>query len=299
MKIELSTMCFRQDEILPKVKRCREVIESQGFEFGIQLHNSVTIGLYDKIKRLDVPFTIHAPVLSDYFINLANNDFQTALAAFENTAQVMQSLKCTVVLFHGFFMTSKPIKNDPNNYNKVLREAIDNRYRLDNTRVMDPKFLETEEFKKYQHTVKTHMKQLRERYPSYTLCMENDFPGIGNGNQTPEHMRYLECPVWLDTGHLWASAILNKFDFYLGLEWVCKNCQVIGVHMNTNSTPLNWNLKYPDGDTHSHFSKKYDMNMDKVISVLKKNHIKHFTIEIIDGDVDDINFFIEAYQSVN
>lgn len=299
MKIELSTMCFRQDEILPKVKRCREVIESQGFEFGIQLHNSVTIGLYDKIKRLDVPFTIHAPVLSDYFINLANNDFQTALAAFENTAQVMQSLKCTVVLFHGFFMTSKPIKNDPNNYNKVLREAIDDRYRLDNTRVMDPKFLETEEFKKYQHTVKTHMKQLRERYPSYTLCMENDFPGIGNGNQTPEHMRYLECPVWLDTGHLWASAILNKFDFYLGLEWVCKNCQVIGVHMNTNSTPLNWNLKYPDGDTHSHFSKKYDMNMDKVISVLKKNHIKHFTIEIIDGDVDDINFFIEAYQSVN
>ncbi len=299
MKIEMSSICFHHNEILPKIKRCRDIIESQGFEFGIQLHNSITNDLYDTIKGLDVPLTIHAPVSSDYFINLANNDFQTVLASFQNTAHVMQSLKSNVALFHGFFMTQRPIKNDPAHYNKVLRDAIDKKYLLHNTRVMDPKFLETEEFKKYQHTVKTHMKQLRERYPSYTLCMENDFPGIGNGNQTPEHMTHLDCPIWLDTGHLWASAILNKFDFYHGLESVCKNCQIIGVHLNTNRTPLTWNLKYPDGDTHSHFSNKYDMNMDKVISILKKNHIKHFTIEIIDGNMDDINFFIETYHSIS
>ena len=230
---------------------------------------------------------------------MANNDFETVLSAFQNTAHVMQSLKCNVALFHGFFMTLRPIKNDPNKYNKVFRDAIDKKYRLNTTRVMDPKFLVTEEFRNYQNTVKTNMKQLRERYSSYILCMENDFPGIGNGNQTPEHMIYLDCPIWLDTGHLWASAILNKFDFYQGLESVCKNCQVIGVHLNTNRTALNWNLKYPDGDTHSHFSKKYDMNMDKIISILKKNHINHFTIEIIDGDVEDINFLIETYQSIS
>jgi hypothetical protein len=298
MKIELSTMCFYHGDALAKIKRCRNLIESHKFEFGIQLHNSITKDLYNKIKTLDVTFTIHAPIFSDYFINLANNDFKTVLASFQNTANVMQSLQSNVALFHGFFMTQRPIKNDPANYNKVLHDAIDNKYLLKNTRVMDPKFLETEDFQKYQNTVKKNMKQLREKYPSYTLCMENDFPGIGNGNQTPAHLMYLDCPIWLDIGHLWASAILNKFDFYTGLEAVCKQCQVIGVHLNTNRTPLDWNLKYPDGDTHSHFSKEYDMDMYKIISILKKNQITHFTIEVIDGDVDDVNFFIETYQSI-
>ncbi|NUO08867.1 MAG: hypothetical protein HUU08_09355 [Candidatus Brocadia sp.] len=298
MKIELSTMCFSSDDVIAKIQRCRNLIESHGFEFGIQLHNSVTKELYDKIKGLDTKFTIHAPVFSDYFINLANDDFHTSLDAFQKTAHVMQSLQSNVALFHGFFMTQKPIKNDPAHYGKVLRDAIDNKYRLKDTRVMDPKFLETEEFRKYQNTVKKNMKHLRERYPSYTLCLENDFPGIGNGNQTPAHMIYLDCPIWLDTGHLWASSILNKFDFYTGLDEVCKLCQVIGVHLNTNRTPLDWNLKYPDGDTHSHFSREYDMNMDKIISILKKNDVNHFTIEVIDGDVEDISFLIETYQSV-
>ncbi|MDQ1272681.1 MAG: hypothetical protein QG591_1311 [Planctomycetota bacterium] len=298
MKIELSTMCFYHGDFLAKIKQCRNVIESHGFEFGIQLHNSITHDFYNKIKGLDVQFTIHAPVLSDYFINLANNDFQTVLAAFQNTSDIMQFLRSNVALFHGFFMTQKSIRNDPANYNKVLSDAIDNKYRLINTRVMDPKFLETEEFRDYQNTVKEHMRQLRERYPSYTLCIENDFPGIGNGNQTPEHMISIDCPIWLDIGHLWASAILNKFDFYKGIDILCKECQVVGVHLNTNRTPLNWNLKYPDGDTHSHFSRAYDMDMDKIIGILKKNHITHVTIEVIDGDVDDVTFLIETYESI-
>ncbi len=225
MKIELSTMCFHHGDVLAKINRCRNLIESHGFEFGIQLHNSVTHDLYNKIKGIDAGFTIHAPVFSDYFINLADNDFHTILASFHNTAHVMQSLHSNVALFHGFFMTKKPIKNDPANYNKVLSDAIDKKYRLKDTRVMDPRFLETEEFRTYQNTVKKNMKQLREMYPAYTLCLENDFPGIGNGNQTPAHLIHLDCPIWLDTGHLWASAILHNFDFYAGLDEVCKQCQ--------------------------------------------------------------------------
>ena len=177
------------------------------------------------------------------FINLANDNFDAILSGFQNTGYIMEMLKSKIALFHGFFMTQKPIKNDPANYGKVLREAINNKYRLNDTRVMDPKFLETEEFRNYQNTVKRNMKQLRERYPSYILCIENDFPGIGNGNQSPDHLIYLDCPVWLDTGHLWSSAILNKFDFYTALDMICMQCQVIGVHLNTNRTPINWNLK--------------------------------------------------------
>ena len=41
MKIELSTMCFYHGDFLAKIKQCRNVIESHGFEFGIQLHNSM------------------------------------------------------------------------------------------------------------------------------------------------------------------------------------------------------------------------------------------------------------------
>mgnify|MGYP001560611239 FL=1 len=298
IKIELSTMCFYHGDTLAKIKRCKDLIESNGFVFGIQLHNSVTRDLFDRLKVLNIDFSVHAPVLSDYFINLANDNFDAILSGFQNTCYIMEMLKSKIALFHGFFMTQKPIKNDPANYGNVLREAINNKYRLNDTRVMDPKFLETEEFRNYQNTVKRNMKQLRERYPSYILCIENDFPGIGNGNQSPEHLIYLDCPVWLDTGHLWSSAILNKFDFYTALDMICMQCQVIGVHLNTNRTPINWNLKSPDGDTHSHFSRGYDMDMDKIIGILKANHISHFTIEVVDGDAEDVNFLIETYQSV-
>lgn len=298
IKIELSTMCFYHGDALAKIKRCRDLIESHGYVFGIQLHNSVAKDLYNKLKDLDVEFSVHAPVLSDYFINLANDDFEATLSGFQNTAIIMEELKSKIALFHGFFMTQKPIKNDPANYGKVLRDAMDSKYRLDDTRVMNPKFIETEEFRNYQNAVKMNMKRLRESYPSYNLCIENDFPGIGNGNQTPAHLIYLDCPIWLDTGHLWSSAILNKFDFYTALDAICKQCLVLGVHLNTNRTPINWNLKSPDGDTHSHFSRGYDMDMDKIIGILKANHISHFTIEVVDGGAEDVNFLIETYQSV-
>lgn len=295
--IELSSMCFNHGDALAKIRECREYIESQGYEFGIQLHNTVTTDVYNKIKDLDVGFSIHAPVFSDYFINLANSDFATVLSGFQNTASVMRTLRSSIALFHGFFMTQKPIQNDPSKYAKVLSNAIDNKYRLNDTRVMDPKYLETEEFFDYQNIVKNNMKHLMKRYPAYTLCLENDFPGIGNGNQTPAHLIALDCPIWLDTGHLWASSILNKFDYYAGIDTICKKCNVTGVHLNTNRTPLNWNLKNPDGDTHSHFSREYDMDIDRVISILKKNKITHYTIEIINGDIDDVKLFIDSYRS--
>lgn len=296
IKIELSTICFRQGNILEKIAQCRELIESHGFTFGIQLHNSVTRELYEKIKGLDVGFTVHAPVFSEYFINLAHDDFDVVLSGFQNTAHIMKEIHSKIVLFHGFFMTHKPIKNDPANYGKVLRDAIDNKYRLGDTRVMDPRFLETEEYKSFQQTVKKNIRLLRESYPAYTICLENDFPGIGNGNQTPAHLMYLDCPIWLDAGHLWASSLLNKFDFYAGLDAVCKQCNVIGVHLNTNETPHNWDFTYPSGDTHSHFSGNSDMDMKRVIGILTENRITHFTIEVTDGNREDILFLIQQHR---
>jgi len=293
--IELSTVCFSHDKPSKKIERCRTAVESNGFKFGIQLHNSVTKDLYHQIKDINVPFTVHAPVFSEYFINLAINDFDTIITNFQNTVNIMQGLNSTIVIFHGFFMTERPIKNDPASYAMVLREAIDNKYRLRDTRVMDPKYLETAEYQKYQNTVKKNMDSLRNYFPAYTICMENDFPGIGNGNQTPEHLKFLDCPIWLDTGHLWASAILHKFDFYAALDMICQQCQVAGVHLNTNRTPLSWDFQPPDGDTHSHLSNGYDMDMKSTVRILKQNKIPHFTIEVIGADIDDINFLINTY----
>lgn len=297
IKIEMSSVCFHVGEVSKKFLECKNIVESHGFEFGIQVHNSITKELYHEITSFDVPFTVHAPVFSEYLMNLAQKNFEKILAGFQSTSQVMQSLKCNTAVFHCFFMTEKPIRNDPARYGKVLRDAIDKRYLLKNTRVMDPKYLETDEFREYQDTVKDNMARLQEAFPSYILCVENDFPGIGNGNQSPTHLFYLECPVWLDIGHLWSSAILLQFDFYTGLDTMCRQCQVMGVHLNTNTTPINWDLKEPDGDTHSHFSRNFDMDMDRIIFILKKNHITHFTIEVINGDKKDIEFFIESYQS--
>jgi hypothetical protein len=207
----------------------------------------------------------------------------------------MEELKAKAAMFHGFFMTEKKIKNDPKNYTSLMREAIGQKYRLRDTNVMDPKYFDTDEFKEYQRNVKQNMKLLCEKYPQFTICIENDFPGVGNGNQTPEQLTFLECPIWLDLGHLWAASILHKFDFYEGINKVCRSKRVMGVHLNTNQIGHDWDFK-ASGDTHSCFSRAFEMDMDRTIHLLKKNGIENYTMEMIGGGINDVKFFIDAYE---
>ena len=39
------------------------------------------------------------------------------------------------------------------------------------------------------------------------------------------------------------------------------------------------------------------MDMERIISILKRNQITHFTIEVVDGDIEDVTFLIETYQA--
>lgn len=294
IKIELSTACFTDKDYFEKVEECWNLIEEKGYKFGIQLHNAVTREMYDELKHLRTEFTVHAPILSPYLLNLANDNFEDIDSGFHDTIKVMEELKAKATMFHGFFMTEKKIRNDPKNYTLLMREAIDQKYRLGDTRVMDPKYFDTDEFKKYQHNAKRNMSLLCKKYPQFIICIENDFPGLGNGNQTPEQLIFLECPIWLDVGHLWAASILHKFDFYEGINQVCRTERVVGVHLNTNKIGHDWDFKQV-GDTHSCFSRAFEMDMDRTIHLLKKNGIENYTMEMIGGDINDVKFFIDAY----
>ena len=295
IKIELSTACFTDKDYFKKIEECRKFIEGKGYRFGIQLHNSVTRKMYDELKSLRVEFSIHAPVLSPYLLNLANDDFEDINSGFQDTLKAMEELKAKITMFHGFFMTKKKIKNDPKNYTRLMSEAIDQEYRLGDTNVMDPKYFDTDEFKQCQYNVKRNMNLLCDKYPQFIICIENDFPGVGNGNQTPEQLIFLECPIWLDIGHLWAASILHKFDFYEGINKVCRNTKVAGVHLNTNQIGHDWDFKR-GGDTHSRFSRVFEMDMDRIIHILKKNRVENYTMEMIGGDINDVKFFIDAYE---
>ena len=63
------------------------------------------------------------------------------------------------------------------------------------------------------------------------------------------------------------------------------------------SNPINWNLKNPDGDTLRIFKGTIWIWIRLLVS-LKRIIFPTFTIEVVDGDVEDINFLIETYQSV-
>ncbi len=295
VKIELSTACLTDKDYFKKIEECRNFIEGKGYRFGIQLHNAITREMYDELKSLPVEFSVHAPILSPYLLNLVNDDFEDIDSGFHNTLKVMKELKAKITMFHGFFMTEKKIKNDPKNYTRLMREAIDQKYRLGDTSVMNPKYFDTDEFKKCQHNVKRNMKLLCDKYPQLIICIENDFPGVGNGNQTPEQLTFLDCPILLDTGHLWAASILHKFDFYEGMNKVCRTKRVAGVHLNTNQIGHDWDFKR-SGDTHSCFSRAFEMDMDRTIHLLKENSIENYTMEMIGGDINDVKFFIDAYE---
>ena len=107
IKIELSTACFTNKDYFKKIEECKNFIEEKGYRFGIQLHNAVTKEMYDELKSLRVEFSVHAPVLSPYLLNIANDAFEEIDNGFRKTAKIMEDLKAKITMFHGFFMTEK------------------------------------------------------------------------------------------------------------------------------------------------------------------------------------------------
>jgi len=290
-RIEYSTMCLSPSNYKQKIAKTAKLVESQGFSFGIQIHNSIEKDLYNLMLPLtkDYSFSIHSPVFAQYFLNLAANDYTFTKACIDNCLQYLPLYNTDLLFFHGFFMTDTPIIQDMKNYRRTIRKGIGEQYCLNGSFIMDPAFFSTDMFYQYKEVFRTHFAKLKNDLKSknITIAQENDFVGIGSGLQRPQEIHELIDNLWFDLGHFWTSSLLHGFDYHEEAFRLIDSKNIVGVHLNHNlikkGTPHE-----QIRDSHAHFKLESEINLGPIVRKLFEKNVPIITLEIVDGDIDDI-----------
>jgi hypothetical protein len=295
-RIEYSTMCLSPVNYLEKIREASAFVKKEGFEFGIQLHNSISKELYDLLLPLsnDYHFSIHSPLFSQYFINLASKDYALTRESCDKCIQYLPCFGTGIFFFHGFFMTEQPIIQDMKNYRRTIRSSIGENYGLNKSFIMDPAFFDTDLFLQYKNTFITNFKQLKEDYKNsdLTIALENDFVGIGSGLQRPAEIHELIDTLWFDLGHFWTSSLLHKFDFHEEAYRLIDTKKIVGVHLNHNLITRGSPCEKIQ-DSHTHFCMPSEMNLAPIVRKLFEKDVGIITLEIVDGDLEDIKTLLE------
>jgi hypothetical protein len=287
-------MFFTVDTVKKKIEEIRSFLKNHGFDFGIQLHNSISTDLYNTLLpyREEISFSIHSPVFAKYFVNLASKHIDVAIPIVLDCDRLTTQWGTGTIFFHGFFMTHTPIVHDMKNYRKVMLQSIGPQYALDNSFIMDPAIFTTDQFAEFKKHFKDNVSRIKELFPHKIISLENDFPGMGSGLQRPDEIIDLIDNLWFDLGHFWCSSLLHKFDFHQESLKLINEKRIVGVHLNhnlcTNATPaerLN--------DSHTHFYHKSDMNLKPIIKKLVDKGVDSLTLEIVDGDVEDVRILVD------
>lgn len=294
IRIEYSTMCFNETSYRQKIEQARDFVRKQGFDFGIQIHNSIDEPLFNKVLEFkdEIPFSVHSPVFANHFLNLAASDFKIIQDTCDNCTRYLSQLNTDLFFFHGFFMTDRPIIHDMKNYRKTIRAGIGDQYCLKGSFIMDPGIFSTESFTRYRQSFQSNLSRVKEMYNNFTIALENDFPGIGSGLQRPEEIHDLIENLWFDLGHFWCSAMLHGFDFQEESMKILQQKNIVGYHLNHNlvksSTP-----KEMIRDSHTHFYLESEMNLKPIVRKIFEINKGVVVLEIVDGDLKDLEILFD------
>ncbi|MDD5066843.1 MAG: hypothetical protein PHF84_07320 [bacterium] len=292
--LEYSSMCLNEDNYRERIDQAQKLAGDSRIRIGIQIHNSIEKGLFEKLIALkgELPITVHSPVFSKYFINLAHPDFNPADAILKESVRYLERAGTRLLFFHGFFMTEEMILHDMKNYRKTMQDNIPEKYSYNRSFIMNPEFFDTEEFRKYRQTFIRNYEKARNLYPDYIICLENDFTGIGSGLQRPREIFELVHDLWFDLGHFWCSSLLFGFDYYEMCDRIIREKKIHGVHINHNL--MNSRTKIEDlKDSHTHLHVKSDQDLGPVIRKLRDKGVEVFTLEILDGDIEDMKILYD------
>ena len=275
-----------------KIEEGKKIAEAHGFSFGVQLHNSITQELYDEImkERDGMELSMHSPLFAEHFINLASSDFAAAQQLCLDNAARLAKIGSKILFFHGLFLTDQPIVHDMKNYRKAMAAGIGDRFRLHGSFVMNPEIFESELYQNYKKTFRVNLARIQELFPDLDVAMENDFVGMGSGLQRPQEIHELLDTIWFDLGHFWCSSLLHGFDYYAECERIIAEKKIVGIHLNhnfmTKDTP-----KDKISDSHGHIYQPSAQELAPIVQHLVAKGVDRFTLEIIDGDAEDMKTF--------
>lgn len=294
MIIEYSSMCLNEYNYKEKILEAKNFVEKNGFEFGIQLHNSIDKNLFYRLLEFkgQIKFSIHSPIFSKYFINLASNDYDFYKNIILENIKYLDLFESKVLFFHGLFMTEKKILHDMKNYRKTMADSISSKFCLNNSFIMNPEYFNTEEYLNYKNTFIKNYDKVKKDFSDYIVAIENDFVGIGSGLQRFEEIVELIDNLWFDLGHFWCASLVHNFDFYEESLKIIEKKNIIGVHINHNIMSKE-DKKEDIKDSHSHLYIKTSQDLKPIVRKLYEKGINIFTLEILDGDIEDIKILID------
>ncbi len=296
--LEVSSGAFLGDVGTRRFTECQQAAEQYGFDFGIQLHNSMLAEDLPYLLDFGVRVSAHAPLLSEHGFNLGAEDFSFSQRVFAQNVELFKKISVKEAVFHGFIMSDLPLpvfnRNVP--YDKAMGELFRSEMSLDGTSRMCRDFTRTAEYQQRIERVKERLAWLRQHYPEITWYIENDFPAYGSANLFSENAAFLKHPICLDTGHLWATAFLFDRDFHTEVNNFLASCDVGMVHLHaskyTSAIPkLDW------GDGHLPLNTPNTMELPQVVKKCREHGTKHFVLEISQVSADDIHAFAKMWNS--
>ncbi len=297
LHLDISSSSVSKEDGLNLLKEFKETIEKNGFNFGVQLHNTAKSSTIQMLVDNAIPLTVHSPITGKYSLNLATKNSSEIFSAFDENAQFLRKLNVNKSVFHGFSMCDQLIPRMENfsDYDKYLKLIDREELHLNANFPQNKDYTNSEEFLNRRDILKENLKIIRERYPDITFCIENDLPIYNYSSMRIKDLLYLEHPICLDIGHLWASSLLLDFDFYAEVELALQSPQLKMIHFH-NSPITSKTPKTQIADGHIGFEKCYELDFQKVFSLFMKYDIEYLVLEITQITQKDIEIVRKMYE---
>ena len=292
LRLELSSGAFRNaGDKRELLRRSRELCADCGVEFGVQLHNTCTFEEIQFFTANNVPLSAHAPVEQPYNWNFAAADMTPIWKAVDENIAYLTGLGVERMVFHGFFMTDIPVPAF--GHGKSFWECMKTVLRPELMRwegvMLNGDFTALPEYLERRDRVKANLAILRDKYPKLTVCVENDFPAVGEGDMIPRDLVYYGHPLCLDTGHLWISARLFGVDFVAAANQMIASGQVKMMHLHASKYDDSYpDEKWSDGHLPLNIPNAENMHLGEIVRSAGAAGLRHIVLEIPSASEEDV-----------
>ena len=296
LRIDITSAALVKSDCSVWMREADTLMKQYNALLGVQIHNSALEEEYNTAIEAGYPLSFHSPVLGEYMMNFAAENPAVSWKMAAEQAEMMKKLQVKHSVFHAALMTDKDIYafGHGMTYHECMRQSARPELLRDDCEFFVRDYTATDEYLMRRDRLKNNLKLLREKYPEFLWCVENDFPGHVAGVLRGSDLAYLDHPVCFDTGHMWATCKMLDLDFYQEMETAMASGNVKMIHLHASkhkfeSPAATW------GDGHLPLNYPTDMDIPRIIRSCRDNNVKHVVFEIADATIDDVKTVLRYY----
>ena len=290
LRVEMTSTAFRGEGGGENLAQCRAFAEECGWDFGVQLHNTVGADEIARLAAAGIRLSAHGPLNALFNWNLAGEHQEAVRASIAENVELFRRLGIDMAVFHGFFMTDKPVPafGHGRSYDECMTEILRPELLWKAGCRLNGNFFDWPEFLLRRSRVRENLAWIAREYPDVTFCIENDFPAYGAGNALPETAAALKNPLCVDSAHLWMSCRLYERDFLTEARKFFASGAVRMLHLHASkyddTYPLeNWS------DGHLPLTYPNRMGLPEFVTAAIDADVECIVLEIVHGSVSDLH----------